>query len=188
MNPISNPAFKHTALQAYQVILYDRALHPELFQLRARRVHRRGEYELEAWVMQGMHALRFGHLVPGRSGACACELLTDMPRSPVSGVVSAFLCAGERDYEHTLARGSVRYMTSVQTEMLAETVYAATLRELSELARENDAVVARWRDDAGACLSLVDVQEYAREVHCQSYHMIATGGLVIRTQTIFEHR
>ncbi len=35
------------SLQSYQVILYHRALHPELFQLRGRKVVRHGDYELE---------------------------------------------------------------------------------------------------------------------------------------------
>ncbi len=93
---------KVSGLQAYQVILYNKALHPELFMLRDRRKVKRAGYELEAWIMQGKHLLRFE-----REGFCACELLTDQERSPASGVVCAFLCAGERDFEHTFERESV---------------------------------------------------------------------------------
>ena len=39
----------------------------------------------------------------------------------------------------------------------------------------------------GRNLSMVDVQRLTKEVHAQSYHLIAATGLVIRTQTIFEH-
>src|SRR5262245_58419632 len=80
----------------YQAILYGRALHPELFSLRARRVVRTGDYHLESWLMNGSHLLRFE-----RGSLCACELLTDQERDlPSSGVVTAFQCVGEHDYEH----------------------------------------------------------------------------------------
>lgn len=34
---------------------------------------------------------------------------------------------------------------------------------------------------------MIDTQRYNREIHAQAYHLIAQGGVVIRTQTIFEH-
>jgi hypothetical protein len=39
----------------------------------------------------------------------------------------------------------------------------------------------------GRNLSMLDVQRLTKEVHAQSYHLVAATGLVIRTQTIFEH-
>lgn len=171
------------SLQSYQMIVYSRALHPELFQLKGRKVFNRGQYELEAWLMHGMHVLRFAH-----EGVTACELLTGMEKSPTSGMVSAFLAAGERDFEHRFEKGRVVYMTTVQTETLTENLYDATYEELSRLQSENRAPAVRWNDDAGRCLSLSDVQLYNDQVHVQCYHMIANGGVVIRTQTLFEHK
>jgi hypothetical protein len=173
---------KATSAQPYQIILYNRALHPELFQLKSRRVHKRGDYELEAWLLNGMHVLRFGH-----KGACACELLTDMDRSPVSGIVAAFPCAGEREFEHTFEDAGVTFMSSIQTETLNESIYDSTFVELCDLARENAGLIAKWQDEGGRNLSVIDVQEFPEEVHVQCYHMIAAGRHVLRTQTIFEH-
>lgn len=169
-------------LQAYQVILYSKALHPELFTLRDRRTVKRPGFELEAWIMQGRHLLRFE-----RSGFCACELLTDQERSPASGVVCAFLCAGERDFEHTFDREGISYMTTVQTETLGDNIYDTTYVELLDLARQSRGLVATWEDEHGKGLSVIDIQDYAREVHAQCYHMLPLGGLVVRTQSIFEH-
>jgi hypothetical protein len=78
-------------------------------------------------------------------------------------------------------------MSTVQTETLSENLYIATLNELRAHARETEALVHQWRDDSGPCLSMLDIQRYAREVHAQSFHLIAHAGLVLRTQTIFEH-
>jgi len=173
---------KSNALQNYQVVFYGRALHPELFQLKGRKVIRADEYELEAWVMPGQHVLRF------ESGSvCATELVTDQDRNlPATGILAAFLCGGERDFEHSLDKDRALYMTTVQTETLTENIYSATYDEVNELGKVNAALMYAWRDDAGKCLSVIDVQRYRNEVHAQSYHLIANQGLVVRTQTIFE--
>ncbi|MDX2130501.1 MAG: DUF2617 family protein [Planctomycetota bacterium] len=173
---------KSNVLQGYQVVLYSRALHPELFQLKGRKVVRDEDYELEAWVLPGQHALRFEH-----RALCVSELVTDSERGvPQQGIVSAFLCAGERDFEHQFPQDKVNYMTTVQTESLSESLYSATFNEMLDYSRQHQSLSHRWRDEAGACLSVIDIQRMSREVHVQSYHLIASAGLVLRTQTIFE--
>jgi len=196
---------KTNALQAYQVVLYDRALHPELFALKGRRVARHGQWELEAWVMQGQHLLRFE-----RGPICAAELVTDQEAGlPTSGAVAAFFCAGERDFEHAFKpgvtsspvivsstshqtptqcpKGGVLYMNTVQTETLSENLYAATCDEMTSHAAEHESLVHQWDEDAGRGMSILDIQRYASEVHVQAYHLLPSGGIVIRTQSIFEH-
>jgi hypothetical protein len=179
-----NQAAKQNSLQSYQVVLYDRALHPELFQLRQRRVMTHGGYELESWVMRGAHALRFEY-----RGMCVTELVSDQEHGlPDSGVVAAFLCAGERDFDTSFERLKIGYMTTVQTEQLSENLYLATYEEMLDYASEVDAISHRWEDAAGPGLSMLDVQRFSKEIHIQSYHLVAAGGIVLRTQTIFEHQ
>ena len=179
MDTQANPS----SLQSYQMLLYDRALHPELFQLKGRRVVKHAAYEFEGWLMEGSHLLRFEH-----GPLCACELVTDEEHNlPTAGVVTAFFCAGERDFDHKFRDTPVNYITTVQTETLGENLYLTTFDELAEFARESRALIHRWNDAAGPCLSILDIQRFSREVHAQSYHLLATGGVVLRTQTIFEH-
>lgn len=174
---------KPNSLQTYQTILYNRALHPEFFPLKDRRVLRHRDYELEIWIMSGSHLLRFEH-----GSRVASELVTDQDGNlPDAGVVTAFLCAGEREYEHRFDQSRVVYMTNVQTESLTDHLYETTMAELLEWARESGALVHRWADEAGPCLSMLDAQVYQREVHVQAYHMVGHGGVVLRTQTVFEH-
>lgn len=181
MNPLQS---KQSLLQAYQVVLYSKALHPELFPLRGRKVIAHGGYELEVWVLPGQHLLRFEY-----KGLCLTELVTDQDKSvPSQGIVSAFLCAAERDFEHAFPKEGVNYMTTVQTETLSENLYHSTYEELLDLARQSQALAHKWSDEGGKCLSLIDVQRMTKEVHVQTYHMIAQTGLVLRTQTIFEHK
>lgn len=173
---------KSPTLLSYHVLLYNRALHPELFPLKGRRVVKQGTYEFEAWVMSGAHLLRFES-----RGLCACELLSDQEgRFPEGGVVSTFMCAGERDFEHRFERDKVTYLNTVQTETLSENLFLATYDEMMDVATENNALIHRWDDETGKCLSMIDVEHKNREVNISAYHLIATGGLVLRTQTIFE--
>ena len=170
-------------LQSYQTILYSRPIHPELFAIQDHKEIRFGPYQFEAWIMQGRHHCRFEI-----SGACACELVTESNSGlPDTGIVESILCAGEREFEHRFARSDLNYMTSVQTEQLSSNLYLSTFEELDEFAREQDSLVSRWDDEIGPCASILNIQRYAKEIHVQSYHMIAREGLVLRTQSLFEH-
>lgn len=174
---------KGNTLQSYQILLYSRALHPELFPLRNRKVIRHGNYEFEIWAMEGAHLLRFEH-----NTLCACELLISPEgKLPETGLVSGFLAAGERDFEHRFLRDRVTYMHTVQTETLSENLYLATYDEMMDYARTSETLIHKWEDEAGRCVSIIDTQRFNKEIHAQCYHLIAQGGIVIRTQTIFEH-
>ena len=179
---MSNP-IKSASLQAYRLILYKRALHPELFRIKGRKAIGHGQYEFEAWVMPGSHLMRFQH-----GDTCATELITDLEEAvPDRGILTMLPCAGERDHEQDFG-GGVSFVSTVQTEQLPESLYKATFDELVEFGRENSALMHLWEDeDGGRCASILDLQRYRREVHGQSYHMLAQGGVVIRTQSIFEH-
>ena len=176
-----NVPAKTNVSQAYQALLYERHFYPEFMPVRAKRIVRHDGYDLEAWLMPGSHALCF------KSGNLkATELFTDYSKSlPSAGLLSAFLAAGEHEFEHTFTAG-VTYMLSVQTEQLADNLYADVYREMLELAREDTPLLHEWADDSGKCLSMVAIQRQLREIHVQAYHMLASSGTVIRTQSIFE--
>ena len=57
-----------------------------------------------------------------------------------------------------------------------------------DYAAEAEAQVSRWATPAGQSMSIIDVQRFHKEVHAQCYHLFAPGGIVLRTQTIFEQK
>lgn len=180
-----NTQTRPNSLQTFQLLLYRRPLHPEVFNLRGRHAITHGEYQLESWIMPGGHVMRFTY-----DGFCASELVTDQEGGvPLEAAVTGFHCAGEHEFDHKFVAERMNYMTSVQTETLGENLYAATYDEMVDFAKETGALIHRWSDiDGGRNLSMLDVQRLAKEVHAQAYHLIAHGGVVLRTQTIFEHR
>jgi len=175
---------KSPTLLSYHVLLYNRALHPEHFPIKGRRVERQpGVFEMEAWVMSGAHQLRFEC-----RGLCACELVSEEMegRFPKEGVVSSAPCLGEREYEHLFERDRVLYINTAQTETLSENLFIATYDEMIGVAKKNNSLLHRWNDEAGACLSMIDIERRPREVQVDAYHLIASGGFVLRTETIFQ--
>src|SRR5690606_11460163 len=179
------PSKPATGASAHQnLILYRRAIHPDHVELRGRRSLEHGAYEAEVWVLPRGHMARFRH-----QELCICELVADQERLPEEGAVVSFPCIGERDYEHKFNGSGVAYACSFQTENLTETLFASTYEELKAFSQESGALVHEWTSNGSARgMSIVDVQRYAKELHVQSFHLISDGGLVLRTQALFEHR
>lgn len=173
---------KSSNTQIFRLMLYQRALHPELFKLEGRRIFRHGEYEAEVWVCPNAHVARFQV-----NGSCFTEtVIEDGDHLPEHGLLHALPCVGEKDYELE-SSSKVGYVTTIQTESLTENLYRSTYQEMSDLATEDNGLLFEWEDEPGSnSLSLLDVQTYKREFHIQSYHMSGSSGMILRTQSIFE--
>jgi hypothetical protein len=176
---------KSSNTQSFRLMLYRRALHPELFDLQGRRCHRQPEYEVESWVTPAGHILRFQV-----DGKCLTEaVLESSDHLPEMGLVYALPCLGEKDYELGADESDLGYVTTIQTETLSENLYMATYREMRDFATETGALCHHWKDaEGGLCLSLLDSQKYKKEYHIQGYHLVGSSGMVLRTQSIFEAR
>ncbi|MEX0654799.1 MAG: DUF2617 family protein [Phycisphaeraceae bacterium] len=173
---------KSANTQVLRLMVYRRALHPELFDLQNRRTDRHGDYEVEVWVTAGGHVARFQ-----TGGQVLTETVIDAgDHLPETGLIHALPCLGEKDFELE-PDGKIGYVTTIQTESLTDNLYNATLREMEDFVRETGSLSHGWTDRAGvACLTALDVQKYKREFHIQSYHLYGSSGMVLRTQSIFE--
>lgn len=176
---------KPSNVQIFRLVLYQRALHPELFNLHSRRVDRHGDYEVEAWLAPAGHVVRFQV-----NGDTLTEtVLENCEHLPETGLIHALPCLGEKDYEMPRDddSGRIGYVTTIQTENLSDNLYLATLREMQDFGRETAALTHEWNDAEGTpCLSLLDTQKYRKEFHFQSYHLLGSSGMILRTQSIFE--
>ena len=173
---------KTTSLQAYNMVLYKSAVHPEFFSVTGRQRIQHGGYEFEAWIYKGGHVLRFEF-----EKLCVTEVISEQAeRLPHKGVVTMLPCAGEKDHECDFT-DRITYMTSIQTETLSDHLYLGTYNELVEHARMSEGLLTVWHDEVGKNnLSLIDTQRYNDQLHVQTYHCRSDCGLVLRTQTIFQ--
>ena len=175
-------ASKTTSLQLYNMLIYRAALHPEFFGIESRRKIELDDYEFEAWVFKGGHAVRFQH-----NGTCVTEVVTDQPDTlPDRSLTASLPCAGEKDHESEFS-DRINYVTSMQTETLTDHLYLGTYNEMLDHGQSADTIRVTWDDEMGRSnLSLLDLQRYRDEVHVQSYHLRSDCGLVLRTQSIFQ--
>ncbi|MEX0777103.1 MAG: hypothetical protein WD042_15470 [Phycisphaeraceae bacterium] len=166
----------------FRMIVYGRALHPELFELQGRRLARHGDYEVETWLLSAGHVVRFQF-----NGECLTEVVMENgDHLPEHGLVHALPCLGEKDYEMP-AQGNLGYVTSIQTESLTDNLYNATLIEMRDFAAETNSMSFEWKDGENVpCLSVIDCQKFKKQYHIQSYHLLGCTGVVLRTQSIFE--
>jgi hypothetical protein len=173
---------KTSSLQAYNMVLYHSAIHPEFFSVSGRQRIQHGPYEFEAWVFRGGHVLRFE-----LDKLCVTEVVSDqIEKLPQKGLVTALPCAGEKDHECEFT-DHVTYMTSIQTETLTDHLYLSTYNELVEHSRMSESLMTAWHDAAGRHnLSLLDTQKFNDQIHVQTYHCRSDCSLVLRTQTIFQ--
>jgi hypothetical protein len=179
------PTRGSTASQTLQLYLYRRPLHPEHFPLKGRKTITHGGYELEAWIMPGCHVLRFRH-----KDFMLSELLIDHEDNlPLEGAITGFPCSGEHEFEKQFLPEKVGYCTAVQTETLSDNLYRATYEDMVDYAKQTDSLAYKYLDGENRkCLSILDLQHLSKEVHCQGFHLLAGTGLVVRTQTIFDHK
>lgn len=179
-----NLSQKITNTQFARLMLYRRPLHPELFELEERRIDRHGEYEIESWIAPATHVVRFQL---GRASLVEVVCFHS-DHLPEAGLVHALPAFGEKDFDLEHPENNIGYVTTLQTETLTDNLYQATFREMRDFARETGAIAHEWADEDGALnMSILDGQKYRREYHFQGYHLIANGGFILRTQSIFEH-
>ena len=172
---------KSTIVQIPKLMLYKRPLHPELFAFEGRRVDRHGDYEVETWLVRGGHVVRF--VLDGQSLVEA--VLEGNDHLPESNLAHVLPCVGEKEFEYE-GEGRIGYFTTLQTESLTENLYLATYREMKDFAQEVGGLHHEQETPAGPNLCILDCQKYKKEFHIQGYHLTASNGNVLRTQSIFE--
>src|SRR5947209_20487186 len=104
------------------LLLYQKTLHPELFNILGTEQVSRRMYEADVWLVEG------GHVVSLTAGKhTLTEVITTAP-GPLNdrGQLQSIPCRGERYHEMTHPGGNIRYMISTQEEQLSQTIYDAT--------------------------------------------------------------
>ena len=83
---------------------------------------------------------------------------------------------------------NIKYMISTQEEQLTQTLYDATKYEIATYAAKRELMSAETppKDDAGAVLSVLDIERRSHELLVQSFHLFDENQMVIKTQSILE--
>jgi hypothetical protein len=182
MDAIMSHRTKQRRSGGLTLLLYQRTLHPELFQILASEKVSRRAYEAEIWLVEGGHVTSFttGKNTLTEVVVTGGEQITDR------GLIQSVPCRGEK--YHEMQHGNVRYMISTQEEQLTQTLYDATKHEIQTYAVRRELMSGETpaTSERGATLSVLDIERRSHELLVQSFHLFDESQMVMKTQAIIE--
>jgi hypothetical protein len=171
------------SLSTLRFYLYDRPLHPELFDIyHDHHIVQKG-YEAQSWVTGCTHVIGFF-----RGGRCLVELIADadIPLPP-RGLLLELPFRGERDHECKRADG-INYMMNFQVETMSPMVYSRTHHELARQGNQRGLFVPfpTWMARSLTPFTYIDYEAKPNELHVFSFHAFPQDLTIIKTQSLFE--
>ncbi len=163
--------------------LYQRAVHPELFDVRMVKRVEQSRYHAEIWVAGLAHVVtvQFGDQI-------LAELITDDTELlPKIGLATSFRFRGERDHAQSFNDG-FKYILSTQVERLTPQLFPATHRDYVHYAQNRGLFLSfeEWTHDGLAPFSFVDFDARDHEFHVHAFHAFPEDLTLLKTQSIFE--
>ena len=164
-------------------LLYDRPLHPELFEIYHDHHIVKGSYEARIWVTGCTHVISFH-----REAATLVELMAQAEMDlPQRGLLLELPFRGERDHEFKRADG-INYMMNFQVEEMSAAVYSGTHHELARLGTQRGLFVPfpAWMSHSLIPFTYIDYDAKPNELHVFAFHAFPEDRTMIKTQSIFE--
>jgi len=164
--------------------LYQRSLHPELFNIFARRHLKTQKYEALLWVTACSHVVS----VFTKKGLCLSELITIPDQMlPQHGLIERFRFRGQRSHKCTLSRG-LSYMTDFQVEKMSSNLYRQSHADLEKFARNRGVFVNFSQLPPGGLepFSYIDFEARQNELHIHAFHAYPDQVTIIKTQSLFD--
>ena len=174
-----------TVVQAVDLnlFLFDRSLHPELFQHYADYRIRQGRYYADIWITGLSHVLTVS--LGDRS---VTEVITNnQDILPTRGILTRFRIKGERDADRQTPDGW-HYMVSSQIETMVQPLYKSVHNDLLRHSMKRGWFYAydQWADGELVPFTYVDYEARDREFHVHAFHAFPQNHTLVKTQSIFE--
>ena len=173
------------AISELSFSLYQRPLHPELFNIYARRHLKTEKYENIIW------ATGCSHVVTVYAGEqCLSELITAPGQMlPKRGLVERFQFQGRRTHKCSVRKG-LHYMTDFQIEKMSANLYNQSYTDLERFAR-NRGIFVKFPKTSNSDLqpfSYIDFEARRDELHIHAFHAYPEQVTIIKTQSLFDFR
>ena len=164
-------------------IVYNRALHPELFDIHHDHRIAKEHFEAQIWVTGLSHVIGFF-----KQDAAFLEVVADASLSlPKRGKLMSSPFRGERDQQFEHVEG-IRYLSSFQIERMSRRLYAKVCRDLTEHGADHGLFVPfpQWASNGQVPFSYLDYEAKPGQLHVFAYHAFPAESALIKTQSIFE--
>jgi hypothetical protein len=173
----------NVAIKELTFSLFQRPLHPELFQIYAKRRIKTSKYEALIWVTGCTHVV--GVFTPD---ACLTEVVSAPGQIlPTRGLIERFQFRGPRSHKCTLNQG-LSYMTDFQVEKMSANLYRQSHIDLERFAR-NRGVFVKFPELEVSRLQpfcYVDFEARRNELHIHTFAAYPEQVTMIKTQSLFD--
>jgi hypothetical protein len=163
--------------------LYDRPLHPELFDIYHGHHIVKPAYESQIWVTGCSHVIGFF-----REGQSLVEVIADAEAElSQHGRILELPFRGERDHERKKT-GGIHYMMNFQVETMSPAVYSRTHHELARMGTQRGLFVPfpMWMSRGLTPFTYIDYSAKPNELHVFAFHAFPEDLTIIKVQSIFE--
>ncbi len=164
--------------------LYQRPLHPELFQIYHDHRVVKEQYEAQIWITGCTHVIGFYH-----GGHSLLEVTADASATlPSRGLLAQMPFRGEKVHD-CRQDGAIRYMMNFQVETMSAMLYAKTHHDLARSGSKRGIFVPypEWMSRTPLTpFSYVDFTPKPTELHVFAFHAFPEDLTIVKTQSIFE--
>ena len=163
--------------------LFQRPLHPELFQIYAKRQVRTDKYEADIWITGCTHVVSVY-----KAGCCLTEVVSTPGQPlPQRGLLERFHFHGPRTHKCTLSRG-ISYITDFQVEKMSANLYRQSHVDLERFARNRGLFVKFPKLEIGGLqpFCYVDFEARRTELHIHTFAAFPDQVAMIKTQSLFD--
>ena len=170
-------------VDSLRFFLFDRALHPELFEIVHGRSIVKSGYEARVWVTGCSHVISFH-----RERSSMTQVVADARQElPLRGRVLDVPFRGEKDHNSRQALG-IHYMMNFQVESMSPTVYSRAHHDLARAGARRGLFVPfpAWMANGLTPFSFLDYDAKPNELHVFAFHAFPDKLTVVKCQSIFE--
>jgi len=173
----------NVAIDELTFSLFQRPLHPELFQIYSQRQLKTEKYEAIIWVTGCTHVVS---VFAGDS--CLTEVISAPGQMlPHRGLIERFQFRGPRSHKCTLSKG-VSYMTDFQVEKMSANLYRQSHTDLEHFARNRGVFVKFPEQEDGGLqpFCYVDFEARRTELHIHTFAAYPEQVTMVKTQSLFD--
>ncbi len=173
----------NVAIEELTFSLFQRPLHPELFQIYANRKLKTAKYEALIWVTGCTHVVSVF-----AKDLCLSEVVsTPGQMLPHRGLIERFQFRGPRSHKCTLSQG-INYMTDFQVEKMSPNLYRQSYVDLDRFARNRGVFVKFPKLEIGGLqpFCYIDFEARRSEFHIHTFAAYPEQVTMIKTQSLFD--
>lgn len=170
------------AVSEFTFYLYNRPMHPELFQIYAERKFSQGDYEVHLWLTGCSHVLSVFH-----GSHCITELIcTTGQMLPKRGLIRKMPFRSEKSHKCSWAQ-DFTYMMNFQVETTKPKLYQHIHQDLTEMGQRRGLFVSfdKWARSDVAPFSFLDYEAHHDELHVHAYHAFPEQHTILKSQSLF---